>query len=326
MLTPPLLRSDQLGPAEIDEALLRWRGFLLEPREGELPWRAALAAADELFALPRDAKRSLAMERSPHFRGWSEMHNERDWREQIHLGRESPPAGTWPPFLRLEGPNLEPPDPAWRAAVRAYMDAAAHLGETILCRVAQALGLPPDGFENLGRDGYLLLKMIHYHPRARDAAPRSGVAAHVDFSWLTLTLESRHGLSVRRPNGTWFAVEPPEGCLWVHVGELLQFATDGHYQAAPHRVVNRAIDRSRVSIPLFLNPPLDDEVRVLARARIPAASERSSEMSESEHVHRVLVPESMAKPFHFGAAEWRRKGLGGWCATCAPPSWRPSAP
>ena len=37
-----------------------------------------------------------------------------------------------------------------------------------------------------------------------------------------------------------------------------------------------------------------------------------------EHVHRVLDPLQARAAFHFGTAEWRRKGLGAWCHTCRP--------
>jgi isopenicillin N synthase-like dioxygenase len=313
-LTPPLLGSDRLEPAIVDSVLREWGGFLLEPGQNELPWREALAAADSLFARSRELKEALAIDRSPHFRGWSEMHNERDWREQIHLGRRRPSAGTWPPYRRLEGPNLEPPEPGWSEAVGGYMDAGSNLGHKILLRVAEALALPSATFGDVARDGYLVLKMIQYHPQSSRDFARPGVAAHVDFSLLTLTLENTHGLQVRRPDGSWLLVEPPQGTLWVHAGELLEFATAGRYRAVPHRVFNRAVDRPRVSIPLFLCPPLDAEVRVVvADAQLPVSD------VPGEHVHHVLKTGNGWTSFHFGEAEWRRKGLGGWCAECAAP-------
>ncbi|HEX4460512.1 MAG TPA: 2-oxoglutarate and iron-dependent oxygenase domain-containing protein, partial [Polyangia bacterium] len=67
--------------------------------------------ARAFFALPAAAKHALDIAHSPHHRGYSEMHNERDWREQLHLGPErtrrlSPaPDGEW---SRLVGPNQWP--------------------------------------------------------------------------------------------------------------------------------------------------------------------------------------------------------------------------
>jgi len=38
---------------------------------------------------------------------------------------------------------------------------------------------------------------------------------------------------------------------------------------------------------------------------------------DGEHVHRVIPRDAPAIPFHFGKAEWQRKGLGRWCSECA---------
>jgi isopenicillin N synthase-like dioxygenase len=317
MSSPPILRSKALAPAEVDGALREWGGFSIEVDEGELPWPQAIAAARDLFGHPRATKADLAIERSAHFRGWSEMHNERDWREQLHLGRERPDSGRSPDFLGLEGPNLWPTDLEFRRAMSGYIDATAALAETILARLAEALHLDDAPFAGIGGDGYLVMKLIGYHPQASSAGSRPGVAPHVDFSWLTLTLQDSPGLEVRAPGGRWTLIEPRPGVLWVHAGELLQFATGGRYQAAPHRVINHSLDRMRVSIPLFVNPPLDAEVPVFARPPTPLEIDPAA---SREHVHRVLTPSVPAVPFHFGEAEWRRKGLGQWCATCVPES------
>jgi isopenicillin N synthase-like dioxygenase len=287
-------------------------GFLVQPSfDAELCARA-VAAAHELFALPRAVKETIAIERSRHFRGWSEMHNERDWREQLHLGRERRSAGDVPPFNRLEGPNLWPPDDGWRAVLTAYMDAVAALGERLLACVAEELGLPASPFTGVGRDGYVLLKLIGYHPQTSAEAQRPGVAAHVDFSWLTLTLQDSPGLDVQSPDGEWKRVEALAGSLWVHPGELLQVASGGAYAATPHRVVNPSLDRTRVSLPLFLNPPLTGQVAPL----VPPSSVASR--GEPAHVHRVFPSGAAIGPFHFGEAEWSRKGLNGWCYACSP--------
>ncbi|HEY8924406.1 MAG TPA: 2OG-Fe(II) oxygenase family protein [Polyangia bacterium] len=310
-----VLRADALSPEAVDAALAGSGGFLLDARATDLPWSSALGCAYSLFELPREAKRELAIERSLHHRGWSEMHNERDWREQLHLGRELPAPGASPSFLRLEGPNLWPRDPAWRDAVTVYMEGAAALGEAILGQVARALGLTGDPFDGVAREGYLVMKMIGYHPQ-QSAKARPGVAPHVDFSWLTLTLQDSRGLAVRPPGEDWTIVEPQPGSLWVHAGELLQHASGGRYPALPHRVVNQSADRTRVSIPLFLNPPLRGVVPVFSAGAIAPAQAADA----PEHVHRVLTASVPVAPFHFGEAEWRRKGLNGWCATCSPPT------
>jgi isopenicillin N synthase-like dioxygenase len=315
-MTPALLRSDALDPTAIDRALREAGGFLLAPSGEERLFTEALSAARSLFALPVALKAEAAIERSRHFHGWSELHNERDWREQFHLGRELPPPPDGPPpHRRLEGPNLWPAGERERPALLLrYQDAVATLGHRVLDGVARALELPAAAFAGVGHEGYAVMKLIGYHPQAvADAATghaRPGVAAHVDFSFLTLTLQDSPGLEVCGPDRVWTLVEPRPGALWVHAGELLELATAGRYRATPHRVVNRSVERTRISIPFFLNPPLGGTVA-------PLVGEGSDLPGGGSHVHRVLAPDSPRRPLHFGEAEWRRKGENRWCHLCA---------
>src|SRR6478735_7514758 len=82
----------------------------------------ALADAKQFFDLPEQAKRDLAIERSPHFRGYSVMQSSRDWREQIHFGREETVRGSEPAPAQLCGPNLWPADAEWRRRMLALID------------------------------------------------------------------------------------------------------------------------------------------------------------------------------------------------------------
>jgi isopenicillin N synthase-like dioxygenase len=264
----------------------------------------ALAAATRFFARPAEDKRALDIRRSPHHRGYSEMHNARDWREQLHLGSERPPARTdaggaadrrW-----LVGPNQWPAgDPALRHALLAHLDEMARLGRALLA----ALDLPSALLES---DPYLVMKAIHYHPQPSPEVQRPGVAAHVDYSLITLLAQDdAGGLEVMLADGAWHPVTPRPGALVVNLGEIAEAVTGGALRATPHRVVNPSSQRSRLSIPVFINPPLD--ARVEPRPRLPRR--------DPSHVHRVLSPGALA-PFVFGDGEWRRKGENVWCAEC----------
>jgi isopenicillin N synthase-like dioxygenase len=242
------------------------------------------------------------------------MRNERDWREQIHFGRERDAHASGPEYLQLEGPNLWPPDPAFRTEVGRYLEVVAGAGERLLTTIAEGFGLPRTAFGATAREGYQLLKMICYWAQPQVRSDRPGVAAHVDFSYVTLTLQDGPGLSVRNTDGTWHDVEPLAGAWWVHAGELLQFATRGFHEATPHRVTNRSADRTRLSLVFFVNPSLDAVVRAFDIGRA-----REQRPRAAEHVHHVLSRDGSGDdraPFVFGEAEWRRKGLNHWCVDC----------
>lgn len=272
-----------------------------------------LRAVERTFALPVAQKRQLAIERSPHHRGYSVMRNERDFREQFHFGCERPPAGKEPPWLRLEGPNPWPELPGVRERALAWLADLERLGIELLARMSLALGLGADAFDP-GLRPYTLMKWIRYEPQP-DPLPRPGVAPHVDFSLLTLTLQDgTGGLGVRRRDGSWCEVEPAPGELLLHAGELLQFATGGLVPATPHRVVNPSRRRARLSVPVFVAPDL----RAAVRRRLPCREDDGEDAApaDGEHVHRVLEPDPDATALPFGAAEWRRKGENRWCARC----------
>ena len=308
-MTLRAFEPSSVSPAELVEALRR-DGAVLVHDGGASVERGARALADVagFFALPRQAKQALAIERSPHFRGYSEMHNERDWREQLHFGPERPPGAGDEPFWRLQGPNLWPPDPAWRARMLEYVARVERVGTRVLGRIAAALGLAAGAW--LGDSPYVLMKHIGYHPQPGALARRQGVAPHLDFSLVTLTLQDDvGGLEVQRPSGEWAPVTPARGTWLVNVGELLQLVTGGRLVATPHRVVNPSASRSRYSIPVFINPSLTTRLR---RALPPVARRPCRD----GHVHTVL-PDDVGDPgLCFGEAEWRRKGENVWCARC----------
>lgn len=276
-----------------------------------------LADARAFFALGATAKQTLATEVSPHHRGYSRMHNERDHREQIHFGRELPavPAGA-EQFWRLQGPNLWPDDPAWRRRVLAYMAAVEQLGHRLLARLATALELDPASL--LGPDPYVLMKCIGYHRQDVGHGLRRGVAAHLDFSLVTLTLQDdTGGLAIRSPDGSWQKAPPHRGAWLATVGELLQFATGDRVVATPHRVVNPSLQHQRCSVPVFVNPSLATTLRRELPRVAGSGSGRPGPEGVEEHVHAVLDPASTGPSLHYGAAEWRRKGENLWCARCA---------
>jgi len=275
-----------------------------------------LASLRWLFALPDADKAAFALARSPHFRGHSRMHNERDHREQIHVGRERAPATAAQlaegPHWRLQGPNLWPDDAGFRQRTLAYVDAVEGVGIRLLRTLGEALGLDAGAW--LGADPYVLGKGIGYHAQPESGAALRGVAAHLDFSLLTLTLQDDvGGLEVRRPDGSWLAVPCLPATWLVNVGELLQYVSGNRLVATPHRVVNPSRARTRCSFPVFVNPALDHAV---TRPLSVVSCAVNPPPGDADHVHAVLAPQDPPATLPFGPAEWRRKGENVWCRDC----------
>ena len=104
-----------------------------------------------------------------------------------------------------------------------------------------------------------LLRILRYPPLTGEEEPGAvRAAAHEDINLLTvLPASNERGLQLRTATGEWADVPSDFGTLVINVGDMLQEASGGFYKSTTHRVVNPSGDgarRSRVSIPLFLQP------------------------------------------------------------------------
>jgi isopenicillin N synthase-like dioxygenase len=103
-----------------------------------------------------------------------------------------------------------------------------------------------------------LFRVLHYPPVPEDTEPGAvRAAAHGDINLLTiLPAATQPGLQVQDTQGNWHDVECDPGSLVVDAGDMLSYATGGHYPSTVHRVVNPtdSPNVSRYSLPLFLHP------------------------------------------------------------------------
>ena len=122
----------------------------------------------KFFNLPEEEKLRIEMKNGPHFLGYNKLGNEitarkTDFREQVDIGTELPtptdqdPRYRWlygKPFLcwrvLTTGPNMWPQDellPGFRAVIEEYMLLMGDVAAKFLSLVAEAIGLPPDSFD-----------------------------------------------------------------------------------------------------------------------------------------------------------------------------------
>lgn len=285
-----------------------------------------LKESKRFFAAPDEEKQAINIKQSANFRGYGLLKNDRDWREQIHLGLEADLPDTEElsthdsKFWQLWGRNQWPLSHTeeFRDTMLEYFRIITCLSRKMLDELACALGLRQDFFSGRMLDRpYLLIKAMSYLPQESSIRSRQGqdentlnwgVTAHCDWSWLTFLLQDDvGGLEAQDRQGKWHRVEPLPGALVVNTGELLELETGGYLRASPHRVINSRIDRQRFSVPLFVNPALDSMVYPTRQ------TEASGLDAADEHVHKVIRPGSQPQAFMFGDSEWQRKALGQWC-------------
>ncbi|MFF4650803.1 isopenicillin N synthase family dioxygenase [Streptomyces sp. NPDC001380] len=230
-------------------------------------------AVRAFFALPEADRLAVSNLRSPHFRGYTRIGDERtggsrDWRDQLDVGAERParvPGPGEPPYWWLEGPNQWPAAlPELRAAALGWIDRLSAVASRLLHELLAAIGAPPDFYDPVFAERpHLHLKLVRYPGRAPDGADQ-GVGAHKDYGFLTLLLQDEvGGLQVQGPDGAFLDVPPLPGAFVVNLGELLEVATDGWLRATNHRVVSPPGGRERFSVPFFYNPRLDARIEPL---------------------------------------------------------------
>jgi isopenicillin N synthase-like dioxygenase len=244
-----------------------------------------IGASREFFALPDREKADIAMVRGgAAWRGWFPLGGELtsgvpDLKEGIYFGTELPHDD---PRVRagrpLHGPNLFPVRPAeLRTLVLEWLSVVTEVGRAILSGMAVGLELEPDWFDRWCADPTVLFRIFHYPAASADRDPAWGVAEHTDYGLLTLLAQDDTGGLEVRVGGRWTAVPPRPDAFVCNLGDMLERMTNGRFRSTPHRVARPSSDR--VSLPLFLDPGWDVEVRPLPggatvpRSRSPQADD-----------------------------------------------------
>jgi isopenicillin N synthase-like dioxygenase len=253
---------------------------------------ALMAASRRFFALPLADRLAIENVRSPQFRGYVRLGQEKnagspDWREQLDIGLEceTPVIGPGDPeYLRLDGPNQWPPAlPELRGAVQEWMAACEGVAASLLRALAVALGQPASYFDDefTGRPR-LMAKINRYPGRAAGAAPGEGVNPHRDYGYLTLLFQDMvGGLEFASGTGSFTEIPPQEGGVLVVIGQMLEFASQGILRSPYHRVRSPGPGTDRISAAYFYNPRLDVVVRHMPlspelSAMAPAATDPGS--------------------------------------------------
>jgi isopenicillin N synthase-like dioxygenase len=232
---------------------------------------AIMVGAREFFALPEAERRALAIARSPHFRGYTVLGDERtkgvnDWRDQLDIGPEEPAATVRPgdaPWRRLRGPNQWPAQlPGLRPAVLQWMAAMDGVGLAVLRALAMGLGQPATYFDSFFTPrGDPHLKVIRYPAQPAHADTGQGVGMHHDSGLVSFVLQDDVGGLHVQQGDRLIEATPLPGSYVMNLGEMLQAATSGYLRATPHRVQSPPPNRERLSVAYFFHPRLDSVFR-----------------------------------------------------------------
>jgi len=264
--------------ANLDRACAEFGFFYVTGHGVDPSLGAALESlARRFFALPVEEKLAIAMTRGGRaWRGYFPLGGELtsgrpDRKEGIYFGTE---LGADDPRVKaglpLHGTNLYPGSlPGFRATLLSYLEAVTVLGQQLLAAIAHGLGLPRDYFlDRYTRDPTVLFRIFNYPPK--DTAEDFGVGAHTDYGLLTLLRQDEVGGLEVWHGDHWLSAPPVPDSFVCNVGDMLERLTAGRYVSALHRVRN-VTTRSRISMPLFLDPGFDAVLEPIAAAPEAAA-------------------------------------------------------
>ncbi|KIT14849.1 isopenicillin N synthase family dioxygenase [Jannaschia aquimarina] len=263
ILSLPELSTDD-GLAELGVAVRETGFFLLRDHGVPADLQAeVLRQADLFFDLPVASKAEVAIEKTPHYRGWAraglesldETRPEVDTKESFNIGydlaADDPRVVAGEPF---RGVNQWPDLPGFRETMLAYYDACQGLGLRVLSALARDLGLPADHFDALFEEPLSALRVLRYPP-ASGAQGEIGAGAHTDYGAITLLLtDGEGGLQVRPRGGDWADVPHIEGAYVVNIGDCLMRWTNDIYVSTPHRVLPPKRVRRSVAFFTEANP------------------------------------------------------------------------
>lgn len=304
----PLAGGDMNGLARVAAAIgqaCRGIGFFYVTGHGVPPsLRAAVfEQAATLFAAEPKLKEAIAIERSPHNRGYVGFGAESldpakpaDLKEAFNLGLDLPQddsevvAG-----LPFRGVNLWPDLPGFKVTMLSYFDALWGLGRRLHGAMALDLGLPLDHFEALLNRPMATLRLLHYPPRpAEVAAGQLGAGTHTDYGNLTLlATDMMGGLEVRTRDGQWLKAPVIPDAFVCNIGDCLMRWTNDTYVSTPHRVVSPH-GLERYSIAFFLDPNPEALVACLPTCTPPDRPARYRPITAADYLRSRL--EATYKP------------------------------
>jgi len=260
--------SRDLGESFRQHGFAMVRDHGIDPALIEQGWRLSR----EFFSLPEAEKRRYFIPGGGGARGYTPFGTEiakdalvHDLKEFWHVGRDVPPghalAASMPPNVWPERPeNFD------ETFSRLYAE-FDRVGALLLQRIATAMGLQADWFDEACRDGNSVLRLAHYPPLEGDPEGALRAGPHEDINLITLLLGAEEaGLELLGKDGQWHGVNPPEGAMVINIGDMLERLTNHVLPSTTHRVRNPVGERaghSRYSMPFFVHLRSDFAIRTL---------------------------------------------------------------
>jgi isopenicillin N synthase-like dioxygenase len=258
----------------------------------------AFTVSKAFFDLPKEAKLSLHINKSPTHRGfdpigWQSLDLSKegdaqsaDLKESFYIGTEPEPKAN--PIVPNHGVNQWPPIqwlPEFETKVNLYRAQAKQLAHNLIRLIAESLGMEKTALDGYSKYPTCTTRLLYYPPQPASNTHQIGSGAHTDWGAVTvLAQDDAGGLEVRLPDGQWVDVTPQEGMLVINTGDLMQRWTNDLYRSSWHRVINKHAGRARYSIAYFFDLDHFAKIETLAACIDDEHPAKYSPITAGEHI------------------------------------------
>lgn len=172
-------------------------------------------------------------------------------------------AASWRDTLQIRlGPTLADLDAIpsiCRDEVIEWDKEVKQLGERLLALLCQGLGVHANRLKEMScSEGRVMVG--HYYPYCPEPEKTVGIACHTDPGLVTVLLQDQVGGLQVKHDGKWVNVKSILGALVINIGDLLQIISNDQYTSVEHRVVANCHHEPRVSVGVFFNPSVRDNL------------------------------------------------------------------
>ncbi|KNG45521.1 thymine dioxygenase [Stemphylium lycopersici] len=290
------LSGDPSAKKQTAEAVLKGfqnAGFVYLKNHGIPPSTVStvFSHSAKFFARPKEQKDKLAWYSAAANRGYVTQGREKlvvleetgteaemralvpDLKESMEIGRDDQP----------ETPNMWPSgDEAakeFREQMMGFFETCKGLHMQVMRAIALGMGIEETWFDSFTDAGDNTLRLLHYPGvsksifKRNDGQQQVRAGEHSDYGSVTLLFQdSRGGLQVRSPKGTFVNATPIEGTIVINAGDLLARWSNDTIKSTKHRVVEpppkpEDADKDeyppRYSIAYFCNPNYERKIEAI---------------------------------------------------------------
>ncbi len=220
-----------------------------------------IEASRNFFELTEEVKKEYAQEKQLVYpktsRGYSPLYGEcldgdaSDPKQLFDLGFDKPLSE-----LPFTGPNLLPDDSVAPGFAQSHYalqrEIMTNVFPKLLNALALALGLTKDWFNPYFAEPTIIQRVVYYPSNHGQAGK------HTDTGIVTVLIQEDFPTPSLRvfTKDKWIDVPCLENTFVINLGDILQLWTDGLFVSTAHEVIHN-LDRTRISIPLFIFPNIE---------------------------------------------------------------------